>query len=171
MKKYDVERGTVGDRAQARRHLRFETVDDMLADARALVAAPRVEQLGNWTLGQALNHIAAWIEFPFRGYPPELIAPPEMRANASAVKQQMMHEPMRAGERLPGLPAGTLATEIVPAKGGLAHLENAAKHLQSDDPSDPAPFPDPGLGVVTRHEWTLMTLRHAELHLSFYRMR
>jgi hypothetical protein len=154
-----------------RRPLRFATVDDMLADARTFAAAPRVERLGNWTLGQALNHIAAWIEFPFTGYPAELIIPDEMRANASAVKGTMMNSTMPPGVRLPGLAAGTLATEVVPTATGLARLERAARHLQHGDPFEPTPFPDPVFGSITRHEWTQISLRHAELHLSFHVMR
>lgn len=151
-----------------RRALRFATVAEMLADARSLASAPRPERLGNWTLGQALNHIAAWIEFPYTGYPPELVIPDEVRANADATKQRMMREPMRPGERIPGLAAGTLVTEVVPTAAGLARLEAAARLLRDGDPSDQAPHPDPLFGVVTRHEWAQISLRHAELHLSFH---
>lgn len=140
----------------------------MLVDARALAGALRVRRLGNWTLGQALNHIAAWIEFPYIGYPAELVIPDEMRANADAVKDRMMNATMAPGERLPGLEAGTLATEVVPTAIGLARLEAAARYLEEGDPAEPTPFPDPAFGVITRHEWTQISLRHAELHLSFY---
>lgn len=159
-----------------RRALRFESIDRMLTDARVCVAADRsprgLQRRGNWTIGQALNHIAAWIEYPFIGYPQELVIPSEMKAQAGALKHRLMHETMQPGERLPvegsALAAGTLATEIVPADVGLARLEAAAELLRVGDPHRPAPIPDPALGVVTLYEWTLMTLRHAELHLGFF---
>lgn len=164
----DTSKVPVGTRAGKRRALRFGSIDDMMADARALAAAPRLEQLGNWPIGRALNHIAAWIEYPYAGYPPDLVIPEEMQARAGAIKQRMMRSPMPAGERLPGLAAGTLATEDVPADAGLGRLEWAAAYLRGD-PAAPAPHPDPAFGIVTRREWSEISLRHAELHLSFYR--
>lgn len=151
---------------QHRRPLRFNSLDEMLADARTLAAAPNLKQLGNWTLGQALNHLAAWIDYPYLGYPPDLVIPEEMKANARAIKHKLMHEPMRPGEKLTDTPAGTFGTEVVPTDVGLAAIESAADRLRSGG-GDP-PIPDPAFGPVTAHEWTLMTLRHAELHLSFF---
>jgi hypothetical protein len=55
-----------------RRALRFETVDDVLRDAELLAEAARrgtLRATGNWTLGQALAHLATWINMPFDGYP------------------------------------------------------------------------------------------------------
>lgn len=152
-----------------RRPLRFATLEAMLTDARALAAAdlaapPRLRRLGNWTLGQCLNHLAAWIEYPYIGYPSELVIPDEMKANARAIKHELMIRTMNPGERLPGLDAGTLATEVVPTAIALARLESAAARLRAGDP----PIPDPAFGLVTAHEWTEINLRHAELHLSFF---
>ena len=91
---------------RGRRTLRFETLDSMLADARRCAGAGRVDCLGNWTIGQALNQLAAWIDYPLLGYPPELVIPESMKAGADAAKGRIMHETMRPGERLPGLDCG-----------------------------------------------------------------
>ena len=151
---------------EGRRPLRFESLDAMLADARSLAAVPqaRLRRLGNWTLGQALNHIAEWIDYPYAGYPPELVIPPQMQVQARAAKQRILSEPMRPGEHLPGIPAGTLAVAVVPTDVGLRHLEAAAARLRSSEPV----YDDPAFGRITAHEWTQMSLRHAELHLSFF---
>lgn len=154
-----------------RRTLRFDTLDAMLADARACAGAPRLDHLGNWSLGRALNHLAAWIEYPFVGFPPDLVIPDEMKAGAAEAKPRLMLESMKPGERLPGLAAGTLATEDVPTAVGLARLEAAAARLGAGEPDDRLPVPDPYFGPVTRHEWTEINLRHAELHLSFFVLR
>ncbi|HEX2838200.1 MAG TPA: DUF1569 domain-containing protein [Phycisphaerales bacterium] len=158
-------------KVQGRRAVRYATVADMIADARACVAARQLEQLGNWSVGRAMNHVAAWIEYPFVGYPPELVIPEEMKAQAKLVKTRLMQAAMQPGERLPGLEAGTLATEDVAAAVGLARLERAAAMPVSGGPDDPAPVPDPAFGVVTLHEWTEISLRHAELHMSFFVVR
>lgn len=146
-----------------RRTLRFHSTDDMLAEARRCAADPRTRRLGNWSLGKALNHIAAWIDFPYTGYPAGLDFPDDVKAQAIAAKHAILHEPMQPGLRLPGLPHGTLATDEVPVPTALARLEAAVTRLRGEPV-----FPDPCFGPVTAHEWTLMSLRHAELHLSFF---
>lgn len=78
-----------------------------------------------------------------------------------AAKARIMSAPMRPGERIVEGPAGTLATEAVGDAEGLARLEAGA-------PDRRLPLEDPELGVLTHHEWTQMSLRHAEPHLSFF---
>lgn len=153
---------------QGRRVLRFETLDAVLTDARACAGASGLRRLGNWTLGQALNHLAAWIDYPFLGYPAELVFPEEVRAKARAALPRLMASPMEPAERITDNAAGTLATEVVPDAVGLARLEAAVWRLRSGAPDRPLPVPDPAFGVVTQHEWTQLNLRHAELHLSFF---
>ncbi len=56
----------------ARRKLRFESIDEVLADVDKVVAAAHagtLEQLGNWKPGQVMAHLAAWIEYGYVGYP------------------------------------------------------------------------------------------------------
>src|SRR5262245_38050967 len=43
--------------ATGRRQLRFQSLDEVLEDARRLAAGP-VVQRGNWTLGQVCRHLA-----------------------------------------------------------------------------------------------------------------
>jgi Protein of unknown function (DUF1569) len=162
-------------KVHGRRALRFDSLEQVLVDSRACVAAGAaggLERLGNWTIGQALNHLAAWIDYPLLGYPPELEFPEAIKVQARAAKARILREAMQPGERLPleGLAgaSGTLATEDVPADVGLARLESAVARLRSGRPHDPTPLPDPAFGVITHDEWTQMNLRHAELHLSFF---
>ncbi|MCE9554629.1 MAG: DUF1569 domain-containing protein, partial [Planctomycetes bacterium] len=41
-----------------RRPLRFASTDEVLAEVERLVAAPQVQPLGNWSLAQAISHLA-----------------------------------------------------------------------------------------------------------------
>jgi len=153
----------------ARRVLRFESLDAMLADARACTEAEaggRLTRLGNWSLGTALAHIAEWADYPYVGYPAGLDFPEEVKVRARASIERILHETMAPGERLPGAAAGTYGVRDVSAAAGLAMLEASAARLASQEPTTP----DPVFGPVTREQWGLMTLRHAELHLSFYVM-
>src|SRR5437660_10843986 len=55
-----------------RRTLRFETIDEMMADVDRLVEAERagrLKRLGNWTLGQTLGHLANWAEYGYTSSP------------------------------------------------------------------------------------------------------
>jgi hypothetical protein len=53
-----------------RRKLHFETIDDCLVELGKIEAAERegkLKTLGNWTAGQNLSHLAAWIEYGWDG--------------------------------------------------------------------------------------------------------
>jgi len=55
-----------------RRILRFESIDEVLAEVNRLGEAERAGRLkhvGNWTLGQTLGHLAAWVEYAYTGAP------------------------------------------------------------------------------------------------------
>src|SRR5262245_13349178 len=51
-----------------RRELSFRGLDEVLADATALVAAPQVKTLGNWPLAQLLTHLASTINNSIDGF-------------------------------------------------------------------------------------------------------
>src|SRR5437660_4033975 len=53
-----------------RRLLRFETFADAIRDVELLADAERAGTLraaGNWSLGQAVGHVATWARFPLDG--------------------------------------------------------------------------------------------------------
>ena len=55
-----------------RRMLRFESIDQVMSEVDRLVeadSAGRLRQLGNWTLGQTLGHLATWTEYGYTGFP------------------------------------------------------------------------------------------------------
>src|SRR5262249_46932126 len=54
------------------RMLRFESIDEVLAEVDRLAEADRagrLRNLGNWTLGQTLGHLACWAEYGYTGTP------------------------------------------------------------------------------------------------------
>jgi hypothetical protein len=90
-------------------------------------------------------------------------APPEVRAVAIAHKDFVLHNPMRAGTKLP--PAGEerfIPGPLSPAEG-LTKLEEAAARLAAATPTAEHAY----LGPLTPEEWILVQCRHAELHLGF----
>ena len=151
-------------KVSSRRPLRFDSIDQALAEADKLAAADRagrLKQLGNWTLGQTLGHLASWIEYGYTGFP--LKAPFFIRWLLRLQKRKYLYGPMRAGVKIPGVEGGTKAIEPMPLDEALGRFRRAMERLKSEAPK----FPSPILGPLTREEATALNLRHAELHLGF----
>jgi hypothetical protein len=156
-----VDTGKIGDR----RTLRFESIDKALAEVDRLVEAERAGRLrprGNWTLGQALGHLATWVEFSYTGAP--LRPPFFIRWVLKLRKRKFLRDGMRAGVKIPGVPGGTLATDPVPLDEAQIRLRQLLTRLQNEPPT----APHVALGLLTQEEWIALHLRHAELHLSFF---
>ena len=65
-----------------RRQVRYNSLDDVLADAEHLVqleAEGKLRPLGNMTLGQALGHLALWMHASVDGIPDDLRPPAAVR--------------------------------------------------------------------------------------------
>ena len=148
-----------------RRHLRFETADEALSEAERLVAAEQAGQLdrvGNWTLGQALGHLATWANFAFDGYPPAIRAPLPVRIILRAIRGRILSKGMMTGVRIRGVPEGTLGLDPLDADEGLTRFRVAMERLRATSPE----IDNPAFGRLTHEEWVRLNLRHAELHLS-----
>jgi hypothetical protein len=150
--------------SKERRTLHFTSMDDIMRDAEKLAAAERngkLRQLGKWTLGQACGHLAAWINYGFDGTPANV--PLIIRLFARPLRRRFIYKPLHPGGRLPKIPGGTLATEVLPTDEGLARLRLACNRLKNDVPK----IPNAVFGQLNADEWRNLHMRHAELHLSF----
>jgi hypothetical protein len=148
-----------------RRKLKFDSIDQVLADVDRLVEAERAGRLshvGNWSLGQTLGHLACWAEYTYAGYP--LKTPFFIRWILRSRKQKFIHEPMGAGVKIPGIPGGTLGTEPMPLDEAAGRLHRAFARLKSEVPTRAHPI----FGPLSHDEWIAINLRHAELHLGFH---
>jgi hypothetical protein len=98
------------------RAIRFESIDDLLAEIDRIVAADRagtLRQTGNWTPGTILGHVAAWINYAWEGYPPGSHPPWFIRAVARLMRNRLLTKPMMRGMRIPKTPGniGTFGVE------------------------------------------------------------
>ncbi|HYD01264.1 MAG TPA: DUF1569 domain-containing protein [Phycisphaerales bacterium] len=149
-----------------RRVLRFASIDDALRDAELIADADRkgtLKRCGNWTPGQALGHVAGWINFALDGYPPDLRPPWFVKVILRAMKGKYMRG-LPAGARIPGIEGGTKNIEVLSTDEGLSRLRTAWKRLASTAPTRPNPV----FGPLSHDEWIAINLRHAELHQSFF---
>ena len=148
-----------------RRILRFENIDQALDEADRLAAAERdgrLTQLGNWTLGQSLGHVASWAEFAYTGVP---VKPPFfIRWILKLQKKKLLNSPMRAGIRIPGVEGGTYAIVPMSTEEGLRRFRSVFQRLKHEAPTMPSPI----FGKLTHEESIALNLRHAELHLGFF---
>lgn len=148
-----------------RRTLRFESVDDALAEAERLAAAERegrLDRAGNWSLGQSLGHLATWANFAFDGYPPAVRAPLPVRMILRLMRGSILSKGMMAGVKIRGVPDGTLGLEPIDPAEGLARFRAAMERLRTTAPQ----IDNPAFGRLTHEQWVQLNLRHAELHLG-----
>ena len=144
-----------------RRTLAIRSLDELMTEAENVVHHP-CQVLGNWTLGQILQHLAQGInagyekvDFPVPWFARTFIAP--------FIKNRMLTKKMPAGFKLP-----EAATQLKPdanttPEEGLEMLRVACEKLKTTIPTQTHPF----FGKMAHQEWVLLMVRHAELHLSF----
>jgi hypothetical protein len=143
---------------QGRRQLHFNSYDEILADVRALSARP-TRQLGNWSLGQVCQHLAAGMHMAIDGPPfkPGWL----LRTIGPFIKKRMITRPMSPGFRFP-----QTATVLMPGNpdtaAGVAALEKAVARLRED----PERRPHVIFGPMANEEWDQFEFRHCEMHLS-----
>jgi hypothetical protein len=149
-----------------RRALRFSSPADLEADVARLVEADRAGRLtclGNWSLGQALNHLGTWASFAFE---PNPLKPPFfVRWVVGLRKDRYLNGSMPAGVRIPRVEGGTIACEPKSLDEGLARFDAAWARLKNEVPTRTNAL----FGPLTHQEWINLQLRHAELHLSFFK--
>lgn len=143
-----------------RRQLRFESLNEIIAEAERLSKMP-IRLHGNWSYGQILEHMATAIDCYYEGLPFKtswfmryLVMP--------LIKNRILTKGMPSGIRLPK-EAGVLIPDPVEIQPALEHLKRAIGRLKEESPRKPSPF----FGDMAPQEWVALTLRHAELHLSF----
>lgn len=151
-----------------RRKLRFANTDDLLAEIDRVVAADRagtLKRLGNWTPGQIMGHIAAWINYGYDGYP--LRRPPWfIRFILRRIVKKYLRDGMPAGVRIPRVENGTTGIDVLSTDEGANRLRSALQRLESNE----VPAHDsPAFGPMSHPDRIQLNLRHAELHLGFLR--
>ncbi|HMP80110.1 MAG TPA: DUF1569 domain-containing protein [Pirellulaceae bacterium] len=150
---------------QRRVDLRFDSIDQVLAEVERIASADRAGKLvalGNWTPGEILSHVAAWIEYGYQGYPMKK-APWLLRVILRLGLGRILSKGMSAGMRIPGAQEGTYGMEKMETQAAAQRLQAAFMRLQS---GEEASFDSPAFGPMSHDDRIRLNLRHAELHLS-----
>jgi len=154
----------VTTKVTGRRILRFTSLDDILKDAQQL-AGGRVRPLGNWSLGQATEHLSRAMAMSLDGTNLGRAPLPIRIMLRYVFKKRILTKGMRPGFNLKGPFADYIVPGAAcPTEQGLTNLRSGIERLKRE----PQRHPHPAFGPLTREEWDLIHLRHAELHLSFF---
>ena len=148
-----------------RRSLKFDSLDEVLKDAELLVNAEQVVSAGTWNLAQTLMHLAIGMRMSMesgintkRSLMLQIMGP--------IIKRRILKRGMKPGYQLPEKMARLLVpkenTKLTSAWDALQGQAKRMKECQKF-------YAHPVFGELTREEWLKLTLRHAELHLSFLR--
>jgi hypothetical protein len=148
------------------RTLRFDSLDDCIEEVERIVSADERAALvaaGNWTPGQIMAHIAAWIEYGYEGFP---IGPPPffVRWFLRLRLRKMLRDGMPRGVRIPGVPQGTVGIDEMATRDAGTRLIRALRRLQD---GEEAKYDSPAFGAMSHEDRIALNLRHAELHLGF----
>ena len=143
-----------------RRVLRFESLDDILADLDSL-EGKRLRTLGNWSAGQILAHVAIPMNAAIDGM--KFAAPWYIRMFARLFKKKILSGTAPPGFKLPKAAEAELIPGPTSIEDGFASVRRAIKRLKTETHREPSNF----LGRLTVEEWNQLNCRHCELHLSF----
>lgn len=148
--------------ATGRRKVAYQSYDDLLADAEQL-AAGEVQQIGNWSLGQILTHLATSVNSSIDGF--SFKAPLPLRIMATLfMKKKLIYQEVPAGFKIPKQSEAVfLPNESVSIEEALAALREAIERAKAETQRAPHPV----FGNLTREETDSFNLRHAEMHMSF----
>lgn len=153
------------------RKLRFNTFAELRAELDAVeraAASGTLRLTGNWSLGQIFSHLAAFINYAFDGYPPNMRNPPLfIRLILKLMKNKFLHKNLPRGVKIPRIEGGTVGMDERPVPEALAIMRKALDRLEAGAPSQPNPI----FGPMSHAEWQQMHLRHAELHLGYVHLK
>lgn len=148
--------------AAGRRQLRFNSYDDLLADAQML-AKSDVKMVGNWSLGQIFKHLAVAYAGSIDGM--HFTVPFYVKIVARVfMKKKFLYGKIPSGFQIPQKHRGHfVAAETTTTEEGWAALQTAVERLKTESHREPHPV----FGELSNQEWDNFHLRHAEMHMSF----
>ena len=144
-------------KVQGRRQVQYASYADLLADAERL-SKTKVKTLGNWSFGQILKHVAQSTDSSIDGSGFVLPAPVRWIFTL-LMKRKFLTQPIPAGFKAPK----QYQPEEISVEEALVLLRKAITRQETEQQR----VMHPAFGMISKDEWTLFNLRHAEMHMSF----
>ena len=145
----------------ARRKLRYNTLDEALADARALAAGP-ITTSGQWTPGQIFGHVARAIHGSIDGVPFQ--APLPVRVVGKVMRNRLLNRAIPTGIKLPkNAKARVVPEPDYPVDQAIEQLAKAIERTKNETMNQRHPV----FGWINHGQWMKFHCRHAENHFSY----
>lgn len=147
------------------RTLHFDSLEALLADARAIADHPSPRTRGSWSASQNIWHVARYLQASVEGYPFQV--PLLFKLIGPLMKKRMITKTMSAGYNAPkqvgkAMEPQNIDPALTAMEPALALLETwiAKANDQGFIPRNPA------FGTMDRQQWVDLHCRHAELHFG-----
>jgi hypothetical protein len=147
------------------RQLHFDTLDDILAEARHIAERPDAPTRGRWSASQNVWHVARYLQASVEGYPFD--TPWWMKLVGKLLKNRATNKPMASGFKTPAYVSKHMEPQSVSADE--TNMESALKLLETwagkakTEGYIPA---NPVFGPMAAAQWEQLHCRHAELHFG-----
>ncbi len=143
------------------RTLRFQTLDDLAREARAIAADPDARCRGTWTPAQNLWHVGRVVLASVEGFPagPPLL----LKLIGPLLKNRVTTRPFNPGIKLPSKMAEHfVAPADTTMEQALEMVESSVTRQQSEGFIPASPL----FGKLSAKQWEQLHCRHAEMHFG-----
>jgi len=152
---------TTATQSPAKRTLRFDSFDDILAEAHK-IAAPGGAQAGEWTAAQNIAHVGIAIHNSVKGFPKFKI-PLFFKVMGPLIGPRMLKKGLPTGIPIaPELQQSVIPPVDITPDQALSQLTEAIELAKADG----MPARHPAFGNLTSEKWLTFHCRHAELHFG-----
>ena len=151
--------------AKRRRKIRFNSFEQILADAEKILDSKHVECLGNWTPGQIFEHLAK--SFRSSMHESKAVLSIWRRIIAKIVKPFVLRFGLPSGVQIE--PASKVAADKFMPRAKVTTEEDfeLLKQVIGKLSTEPMTARQNLFGHMSSKDWEMMHCRHAELHLSY----
>lgn len=144
-----------------RRTLHFDTLEEVVADVRAMVGT-NPTATGGWSPGQIVEHVAKGINGSVDGF--GFTAPLPLRLFGRLTRNHYITKGFPSGIKLRGKMADAfLPSDNVDFDQAAQQLATAVDRAKRQTMTAVSPM----FGKLTHEQWVQFNCRHAELHFSF----
>ena len=163
---YAVKTGKVSDR----RKLSFTSMAEILGDIEKLNAAEKegktISATVNWTPAQIIEHVVYFVDCSIDGF--EFKAPLVLRIFGKFARSPILNNPMKPGFKLPATMRMVIASPKSTWQDAVSHARKAILRVEAGKQMTK---PSPLLGKMSHQDWVKLHCRHAEMHLSFIKVK